>query len=88
MLHFAPFLSTPFEEYALNPFSLSPHFCPNIKFAAVWSFFLFEESVGIEPRITFYVFCPAEPKIKPYNQTPRPPVTPKPPQTPPKTPNT
>ena len=60
-LHFARFLSTPFELHALNSILLWPHFCPNFNFSAVLS--IFRHGVRIEHHVTFrVVFLRANPK--------------------------
>ena len=68
-MHFARFLSTPFELYALNPILLFTSFLSNFNF----SFELFF-STKCQSRTPYYIlrFCPAKPKIKPYNQPPEP----------------
>ena len=64
ILHFAPFLSTPFEFFALNPSYFLPHFCPNFNFSAVFS--IFRQGVRIEPHVTFrVVFVRPNPKLNP-----------------------
>ena len=44
ILHFAPFLSTPFELYALNPILLFTSFLSKLHFSAVLSIFFVKES--------------------------------------------
>ena len=51
ILQFASFLSTPFEEYTLNPFLLFASFLSNLQCSAVLSTFFFEK-VKIEPHFT------------------------------------
>ena len=69
ILHFAPFLSTPFELYALNTILLFTSFLSKLHFSAVLS--IFREGVRIEPHITFrVVFVRPNPKI-PKPQTPK-----------------
>ena len=70
MLHFAPLLSTPFEECALN-LLLIPHFCPTFNFSIVLSISS-RKCQNRTPHDSSGRFCPAEPKIKPNNQTPEP----------------
>ena len=54
MLHFARFLSTPFELYALNPFSLFTYFCANFN-VSFSCFEHFRQGVRVEPHVTFRV---------------------------------
>ena len=50
MLHFAPFLSTPFELYALNPFSL---FCVIFVQTSIFQLFRAFLTVLIVPHVNF-----------------------------------
>ncbi len=68
MLHFAPFLSTPFWIIRPEPL-LTVHviFVQTSIFELFWAFFL----TRCQNRTPCYIsglFCPAKPKIKPYNQ--------------------
>ena len=66
MLHFAPFLSTPFESYTLKPILLFTSFLSKLQFSAVSSIFC--EGVRIEPHVHFGSFLSGQTKIKPKNQ--------------------
>ena len=61
------FLSTPFELHALNPILLSTSFLSKLQFFSCFEHF----STRCQNRTPCYIsgrFCPAKPKIKPYNQ--------------------
>ena len=68
MLHFAPFLSAPFELCALNSILLFTSFLSKLQFFSCFEHF----STRCQNRTPFYIsgrFCPAKPKINPWNPT-------------------
>ena len=57
MLHFAPFLSTPFELYALNPMLHFAPFLSKLQFFSCFEHF-FDKVSESNPILHFAFFCP------------------------------
>ena len=68
ILHFAPFLSTPFELYALNLILCFSLFLSKLQFFSCFDHFLSRRCEIRTPYCISGRLCPAKPKIKPHNQ--------------------